>query len=275
MSRIAETLGVARSNLHQRVVGNTAARRTYHKTGDADLVPIIRRLVDARPTYGYRRITALLNRERKTADLSPVNRKRVLRIMGAHGLTLERSTGRREGRVHDGKIAVMRSNLRWCSDALEFLCWNGEKVRIAFIIDAFDREIIAWVAVSGAGIGGSDVRDMMLEAVENRFGADRATHPIEHLSDNGSCYTAKETRDFVAALNLVPCFTPVRSPESNGMSEAFVKTLKRDYIRITPLPDAKTVLGLVDGWIDDYNTIHPHSALRMRSPVEFRAALNP
>ncbi len=35
---------------------------------------------------------------------------------------------------------VMRSNLRWCSDGLEFTCWNGEVVRLAFIIDAFDRE---------------------------------------------------------------------------------------------------------------------------------------
>ena len=110
-------------------------------------------------------------------DLALVNRKRVLRIMGAHGLTLERSTGRREGRVHDGKVAVMRSNLRWCSDALEFLCWNGEKVRIAFVIDAFDREIIAFVAISGAGISGSDVRDMMLEAVETRFGCRPCSAP--------------------------------------------------------------------------------------------------
>ena len=98
----------------------------------------------------------------------------------------------------------MRSNLRWCSDGLEFTCWNGEIVRMAFIIDAFDREIIAWAAVCGAGISGSDVRDMMLEAVEKRFGAVRAPHPVEHLSDNGSPYTAKETRDFAAALNLVP-----------------------------------------------------------------------
>ncbi len=37
----------------------------------------------------------------------------------------------------------MRSNLRWCSDGLEFTCWNGEIIRLAFIIDAFDREIIA------------------------------------------------------------------------------------------------------------------------------------
>ena len=42
-----------------------------------------------------------------------------------------------------------------------------------------------------------------------------------------------DTRDFATALSLVACFTPVRSPESNGMSEAFVKTLRRDYARIT------------------------------------------
>ena len=86
---------------------------------------------------------------------------------------------------------------------------------MAFIIDAFDREIIARTAVSGAGISGSDVRDMMLEAVEKRFGSTRAPHLVEHLSDNGSPYTAKETRDFATALNLVPCFTPGKSPESN------------------------------------------------------------
>ena len=44
------------------------------------------------------------------------------------------------------------------------------------------------------------------------------------------------------------------------MSESFVNTLKRDYVRVAPLPDAATVLGLVPGWITDYNTVHPHSA---------------
>ena len=64
----------------------------------------------------------------------------------------------------------MRSNLRWCLDGLEFTCWNGEVARVAFAIDAHDREIIAWMAVAGAGISGSLVRDMMLEVVEKRFG---------------------------------------------------------------------------------------------------------
>ena len=124
-------------------------------------------------------------------------------------------------------------------------------------------------------ISGSDVRDMMLEAVEKRFGALRAPSPVAWLSDNGSPYTATETRRFASQLNLLPCFTPVASPESNGISEAFVKTIKRDYIGVRPIPDAATALDQIAGWFDDYNENHPHSGLRMRSPREFRRAHQP
>ena len=92
------------------------------------------------------------------------------------------------------------------------------------------------------------VRDMMLEAVESRFAAIQAPHALEWLTDNGSVYTAHETRAFATALNLVPCFTPIQSPESNGISESFVKTFKRDYVRVNPLPDAITALRqIADG----------------------------
>lgn len=244
MKTVADTLGVSHSNLADRMQGRSKPRGPYRKTEDAELLPIIRGLVDQRPTYGYRRIAALLNRARRAADQPVVNAKRIHRIMGNNAMLLERHTAVRRGRIHDGKVMVMRSNLRWCSDGLEFTWWNGDVIRLAFIIDAFDREIIAWTAVANAGISGSDVRDVMLEAVEKRFAATRAPHAIEHLSDNGSAYTARDTRPFAQALDLTPCFTPVASPQSNGMSEAFVKTLKRDYIRISPLPDAEQRPGL-------------------------------
>lgn len=273
MKVVAETLGVARSNLVERLKDRDRPRQCYCKAEDAVLLPRARRLVDERPSYGYRRITALLNRELAAEGLARVNHKRVYRLMKVHGLLLARHTGHRPGRPHDGKVVVMASNLRWCSDGFEFACWNGEVVRVAFVMDACDREAIAWTAVANAGISGSDVRDMMLEAVEKRFGDIRAPHPVEWLSDNGSPYAALETRRFAAQLNLVSCFTPVASPESNGMSEALVKTIKRDYVRITPIPDAETALELIAGWFEDYNENHPHSGLRMRSPREFRRVL--
>ncbi len=269
MKAVADTLGVARSHLHEKVRRPAKPRGIYSKPGEETLLPVIRGLVDKRPTYGYRRITALVKRA-LAAEMKPAaNHKRVFRIMKRHGLLLARHTGRRNGRLHDGKVVVMRSNLRWCSDGFEIDCWNGEIVRLAFAIDAHDREVPAWRAVAGAGISGSMVRDLMLETVEKRFGGLQTPHAVEWLSDNGSPYTAHETINFAGALGLVPCFTPVRSPESNGVAEAFVKTFKRDYVRVNPLPDATTVLQQIARWFDDYNQNHPHSGLGMRSPTEF------
>ena len=196
MKAVADALEVARSHLHEKVRRLAKPRGSYRKPDDGDLLPLIRRLVDERPTYGYRRITALANRELVKTGKPMANHKRIFRIMRQNGMLLARHTGRRKGRLHDGKVVVMRSNLRWCSDGFEHSCWNGDLVRLAFIIDAHDREIIAWHAVANAGISGSMVRDMMLEAVESRFAAIQAPHALEWLTDNGSVYTAHETRAF-------------------------------------------------------------------------------
>jgi putative transposase len=56
------------------------------------------------------------------------------------------------------------------------------------------------------------------------------------------------------------------------MAEAFVRTIKRDYTRVSPLPDARTVIENLTFWFEHYNAVHPHSALRYRSPCEFIAA---
>ena len=72
--------------------------------------------------------------------------------------------------------------------------------------------------------------------------------------------TSPRTRSTTAtALGLNLCFTPVRSPESNGIAEAFVKTFKRDYTRLSILQDAATIIMLLPAWFEDYNDVHPHS----------------
>jgi transposase InsO family protein len=241
MKALADTLGVARSNLVEAARGQRRPRQPYRKASDAELLAALRRLVDKRPSYGYRQLAALQ----------------------AH-------TARRPGHTHDGAVVALRSNVRWCSDHCEIAGRDGSIVRVLFAIDACDREILGWHATT-AGISGKMVRDLMVACVERRFGTTRTTHAVEWLSDNGSAYRAKDTLDTATALGLRLAFTPARSPESNGIAEAFVKTLKRDYARVTMLPDAPTVLGLVSTWIEDYNTSHPHSGLRMLSPREFRA----
>jgi putative transposase len=131
---------------------------------------------------------------------------------------------------------------------------------------------MSYVATTG-GIGGEEVRDLMVAAVEHRFGqVNRLPQTIEWLSDNGTGYIATETRRFARAIGLEPRTTPIESPQSNGMAEAFVRTIKRDYVRVSPRPDAQTVLRQLPAWLAHYNEVHPHKALGYRSPREFIAA---
>lgn len=269
MKRVAESLQVSRSRLAERLDGSLPVRAPrYEKEQDEELLRHIRFILDERQTYGYRRVQARLNALLRLEGRPQVNHKRIYRIMRMNGLLLTRHSGKRPDRAHEGKIITLHRNTRWCSDGFEIACDNREVVRVAFVLDSCDREIISHVATTG-GISGSMIRDLMLDSVERRFGEAHTPHPVEWLSDNGSCYTAKETVEFASWLGLISRFTPVRSPESNGMAEAFVKTFKRDYVGCNVCPDARTVLKSVSAWIEDYNENAPHKGLRMLSPREF------
>jgi transposase InsO family protein len=74
--------------------------------------------------------------------------------------------------------------------SFEIACDNRERVRIAFALDCCDREAMSWVATTG-GITGDLLRDLMVEAVESRFGNGGPGQTIEWLTDNGSPYIAK------------------------------------------------------------------------------------
>ena len=91
--------------------------------------------------------------------------------MNAHNLLLVRKYSERPEHVHDGKVIVMRSNLRWCSDGFEFACWNGDIIRGAFIIDAHDREIIAWWDWDHDRLRAAlpDIRSLDIDAFIERF----------------------------------------------------------------------------------------------------------
>jgi putative transposase len=269
---VADALGVARSNL-AAPSATMPRRRGRPPQPDTDLLAEIKPIIAELPTYGYRRVHALIRRSREQGGKPAVNAKRVYRVMKANQLLLARHSGDHAERRHDGRIAVDHPDTRWCSDGFEIGCDNGDRVRVAFTLDCCDREAISWVATTG-GIDARDIRDLMVESVERRFGPiNRLPTPVEWLSDNGSPYTARDTRALARALGLVPLTTPIESPQSNGMAEAFVKTFKRDYAAVNPRADAATVLNQLDCWFEHYNTVHPHKALAYRSPREFRSTL--
>ena len=107
MKRVAETLGVSRSQPTERLKGQARARSHYRKADDGPILARLRSLADARATYGYRRIGALLNRERLKTGLPRFNHKRIYRLMSQNGLLLQRYTGKPPGRAHEGQIITI------------------------------------------------------------------------------------------------------------------------------------------------------------------------
>ncbi|HAV8949955.1 TPA: IS3 family transposase [Escherichia coli] len=271
VSLVSRCLRVSRAQLHvilRRTDDWMDGRRSRH-SDDTDVLLRIHHVIGELPTYGYRRVWALLRRQAELDGMPAINAKRVYRIMRQNALLLERKTAVPPSkRAHTGKVAVKESNQRWCSDGFEFRCDNGEKLRVTFALDCCDREALHWAVTTG-GFDSETVQDVMPGAVERRFGNELPASPVEWLTDNGSCYRANETRQFARMLGLEPKSTAVRSPESNGIAESFVKTIKRDYISIMPKPDGLTAAKNLAEAFEHYNEWHPHSALGYRSPREY------
>lgn len=205
-----------------KMVKNKLVR--HDPSEDKKLLPEIQKITNKRASYGYRRVTALLNHQLKIQGKNRVNHKRIYRIMKQNHLLLP-AYGKKPVRSHDGKIITLKSNTRWCSDIFVIQCQNGDRVFVAFAMDTCDREIIGYIA-STVGIDGFAIRDLTTESIEYRFGnMSKLPRPIQWLSDNGPCYVSRETVSFARELGFDVCTTPAYSPESNGMAEAFVKHL--------------------------------------------------
>ncbi|SEG06587.1 HTH-like domain-containing protein [Legionella quinlivanii DSM 21216] len=96
--------------------------------------------------------------ELKKRGLACVNHKRVYRIMKQNQLLLP-AYGKKQTRVHDGKVITLHRNTRWCSDCFTIQCANGDRVHVAFAMDTCDREVLGYIA-STVGIDGQAIRDL-------------------------------------------------------------------------------------------------------------------
>lgn len=103
------TLGMARSNVHLKadrsdgwIEGRTAWLRD--PVADMMLIDAVRAEIVSLPTYGYRRVDALVNRTRGLISILPVNHKRFYRVMKGHCLLLPKAPKRRvSSRPHDDR----------------------------------------------------------------------------------------------------------------------------------------------------------------------------
>lgn len=269
INRTIKALDVAKSSIYYKPVAYPKRASSIRKEIEDKTKGYIKIITSAKATYGTPRVRAILKRDYGVE----ITKYMLNRYMKEEGLLIKRNRARGATRPHTGVIQVDDSNKRWASDITSIKCWNGEKIRLAIVIDCCDRSIISWRA--GVHIQGCDIELMLQNALFNRFGDElplfnkKTSEQLEFLHDNGPEYIEKKLKEQLEVWNIKDCNTPTYSPQSNGMCEAFNGTFKRDYVYESCLDNYQVVYDQIQGWIDEYNKYAPHSALDMKTPMEF------
>jgi len=244
-----------------RVIGQPRSTQRYRRVGaddEAALTEAIVRLASEYGRYGYRRVTALLRREGWH-----VNHKRVERIWRREGLKVPVKQPKR-GRLwlNDGSCIRLRPswpNHVWAYDFVMARTHDGKAFRMLTIIDEWTRECLA-IDVA-RHLRSDDVLYRLAELFVDRG-------PPDHIrSDNGSEFTAKAVRDWLARVGVKTLYIAPGSPWENGYNESFNGKLGNELLDGEIFYSLKEAQVLIERWRHHYNTVRPHSALGYRPPA--------
>jgi putative transposase len=259
---ICRVLGVARSALYRH---QPAAPATSSVTADAEVIARIKDLIELHPTYGYRRIWARL----RFGDKRLINRKKVRRLMKAHGWMMCQRPAAPKPRVRRKKSVATRRNERWALDATHIDCGEDGWGHLVAVIDCYDREIVGWeFALRGRANEAERALEMACLA---RFGTLRPRGDVPVIrSDNGLIFQSRRFRDACRFYRLPQEFITPYTPEQNGMIERWFRSLKEECVWQQHFQSFAEARRAIHAWIAWYNEERPHQALGYRSPHQYQ-----
>ena len=259
--RLCRVLRIPRSSLTRR--GRPTKRKAVPL--DADLVTGIHSVILDHPTFGYRRIWAILRYARGIH----VNRKAVYRVLKVKGWFVHQRVKtprpRAKGRISQSEV----SNDRWAMDMTHIPCGQDGWAHLCAVIDCHDREIVGYeFALRGRA---REAERALEDGCLSRFGTLRLEGDAPTIrSDNGLIFQSRRFRKTCRMYRLSQEFITPYTPEQNGMIERFFRSLKEECVWQHNFRSFTEAKRAIDHWIEWYNTERPHQALDYLSPVQFR-----
>jgi putative transposase len=232
---------------------------------EADLREALRRLAGEWPTYGYRRLTALLRREGWA-----VNGKRVRRVMAELGIQGERPVRRKRTTDSDHPfprwpnlvegLEVVRPDQVWVAD-ITYIRLRHDFVYLAAIMDVFTRSIRGWHLSRGLD------QELTLAALDKAL---RGRAPEIHHSDQGVQYAATDYVLRLQGRGAAISMAAVGEPRENGYAERLMRTIKEEEVDLSEYLDYADAYRQIGRFIEAvYNRKRIHSALGYLTPEEF------
>jgi putative transposase len=217
------------------------------------------------PTYGYRRLTAMLQREGHA-----VNAKRVRRLM--HELGIVGKAPQRRPRTTDSNHAfprypnlvegleVTHPDQVWVAD-ITYIRLRKEFIYLSVIMDVFTRCIRGW------HLGRSLEQELTLTSLSEAL---KRGCPEIHHSDQGVQYAATAYVAMLEGRAVKISMASVGEPEENPYAERVMRTIKEEEVDLSEYEDFSEAMRGLGRFLDDvYNRKRIHSSLGYLTPAEF------
>jgi putative transposase len=259
--RICRLVGVAR--------GTTRPRRAVTlqpRAEDAALVARVKHWIEAHPTFGYRRVWALL----RFRDGHLVNRKRIYGLFRRQRWFVHQRRVTPRPRVQGRRRIAGTSNERWAMEVTHVPVGTDGWAHLAAVIDCHDRAVVGYeFALRGRA---REAERAIEEACLARFGTLRPSGPTPVVrSDNGLIFQSRRFRRACRDYLLRQEFITPYTPEQNGVIERFFRSLKEECAWQHSFGSYREARRVIARWIEWYNAERPHQALGYLSPDQFRA----
>lgn len=263
LAGLLQTAGLARSSFYYQ-------RKALEATDKhSDLKARIRDIFNRhRGRYGYRRITAELNRQ----GLG-INHKTVQKLMVA--MQLKSLVRPKRYKAFDGAVCetapnhlqrdfkAERPNEKWVTDVTEFKV-NNRKLYLSPVMDLFNREIVSYEIAERPL---PTMIESMLTKAFDRLGP--SEKPMLH-SDQGWQYRMPAFRKRLQENRLVQSMSRKGNCLDNAAMESFFGTLKCELFYINEFESVETLKGAIHDYIHYYNVDRIKLGLGGLSPVEYR-----
>ena len=249
-------MGISRSTYYYKPKG---------KPSDTDLAEVIEDIALNFPSYGYRRITAELHRQKLK-----VNHKRVLRLMRDKNLlcravkafkaTTDSSHSLKKYPNLIDDLVPYRIDQLWHAD-ITYIRIATSFVYLAALIDGFSRKVV------GYALGRTLSADLSIAALLDGI-SKRDTGDLIHHSDRGIQYCSYDYIKILKDHRISISMSGKANPYDNAKIESFFRTLKEVYM--FEYETYAEVLERIPYFIEEvYNRKRLHSSLGYMSPEEF------
>jgi putative transposase len=272
IERVTRLWGVSRATLYRHRRPTTVVERKRPgprgAMSDEGLVAAIRQLLQDSPFHGegYRKLWARL----RFAGIR-TSRRRVLRLMRAHGLLAHQRAGRPRGsKAHDGTITTERVDLMWGTDLTSVMTGEGQ----AAVFIAVDHCSAACVGVHASRRADRfEALEPVRQAVRERFGAfaKAIAAGLQLRHDHGSQYVSHHFQSEIRFLGIASSPAFVREPEGNGCAERFIRTLKENLLWVRPFATVEELRLALQAFKETYNQTWIIERHGYQTPAQVRA----